>query len=71
MVLAERLRKKDDVPGNKENKSFFNGDRTFTINERSKLNNNTFLYWLKENVQKIENRLLRQELFALKNQFVE
>ena len=70
MVLAERLRKKD-VPGNKENKSFFNGDRTFTINERSKLNNNTFLYWLKENVQKIKNRLLRQELFALKNQFVE
>ena len=53
LVLAERLRKKD-APGRlykstTENKSFFNRDRTFIISERSKLNNNTYLYWLKEN----------------------
>ena len=29
------------------------------------------LYWLIENVQKIKNRFLRQEPFALKDQFVE
>ena len=54
-----------------ENKSFFNRDRTFIISERSKLNNNTYLYWLKENGRKIKNRFLMQELFALKNQFVD
>ena len=73
--MAERLRKKD-TPGRlykstTENKSFFNRDRIFTRSERSKLNNNTYLYWLKENGRKIKNRFLRQELFTLKNQFVE
>ena len=73
--MAERLRKKD-TPGRlykctTENKSFFNRDRIFIVSERSKLNNNTYLYWLKENGQKIKNRFLRQELFALKNQFIE
>ena len=29
------------------------------------------LYWLIENVEKIKNRFLRQELFALKEQLVE
>ena len=58
LVLAERLRKKD-APGRlykstTENKSFFNRDRTFIISERSKLNNNTYLYWLNENGQKIK-----------------
>ena len=58
MVLAERLRKKD-APGRlykstTENKSFFNKDKTFIISERSKLNNSTYLYWLKENGQKIK-----------------
>ena len=52
-IFAELLRKKD-APGRlykstRENKSFFNRDRTFIISERSKLNNNTYLYWLKEN----------------------
>ena len=75
LVLAERLRKKD-APGRlckskTKNKSFFNRDRIFTISERSKLNNNTYIYWLKENGRKIKNRFLRQELFALQNQFVE
>ena len=52
-IFAELLRKKD-APGRlykstRENKSFFNRDRTFIISERSKLNNTTYLYWLKEN----------------------
>ena len=47
LVLAERLRKKD-TPGRlykstTENKSFFNRDRIFTISERAKLNDNTYL----------------------------
>ena len=46
-------------------------DRTFIIRERSKLNDETYLHWLRENDRKIKNRFLRQELFALKNQFVE
>ena len=75
LVLAEQFRKKDApgrlYKGTTENKSFYNRDKTFTISERSKLNNNTYLYWLKENSRKIKNRFLRQELFALKNQFVE
>ena len=75
LVLAERLRKKGAPErlhkSATKNKSFFNRDITFTISERSKLNNNTYLYCLKENGQKIKNRFLRHELFALKNEFVE
>ena len=46
--------KKKDTPGRlykstTENKSFFNRDKNLIISERSKLNNNTYLYWLKEN----------------------
>ena len=55
----------------RENISFFNRHRVFTISERSRPNNNTSLYWLKENGQIIKNRFLRQELFALKNRLVE
>ena len=74
-IFTELLRKKD-APGRlykstRENKSFFNRDRTFIISERSKLNNSNYLYWLKENSRKIKNSFLRQEPFALKNQFVE
>ena len=73
LVLAERLKKKD-APGNlykasTENKPFFNRKRIFTIYKRVKLNNGTFLYWIEENGKKIEGRFLRQELFALNNQF--
>ena len=74
LVLAKRLRKKVSsvrlYKSTTEHKSFFNRDRSFAISERSKLNNNTYLYWLKENGRKIKNRFLKQELFALKNQFV-
>ena len=74
-MLAERLRKKKAplrlYKSTAENKSFFNRDRTFVISERSKLNDNTYLYWLKENGQKIKNRFLRLELITLKNHLVE
>ena len=74
LVLAERLKKKD-APGNlyklsTENMSFFNRDRIFTIYERAKLNNGTYLYWVEEGGKKINGRFLRQELFALNNQFL-
>ena len=72
--MAERLRKRD-APGRlyksaTENKSFLNRGRIFKISERSKLNNNTYHYWLKENGRKIKNRFFRQELFTLEDKFV-
>ena len=48
---------------------FFNRDRIFTIHKRTKLNNGKYLYWVEE-VKKINGRFLRQELFALNNQFL-
>ena len=35
-----------------------------------KLNNSTYLYWVEEDDKKINSRFLRQELFALNNQFL-
>ena len=74
LVLAERLKKKD-APGSlykasTENIPFFNRDRIFTIYKRAKLENGVYLYWLEENGRKINGRFLRQELFALNNQFL-
>ena len=43
---------------------------TFTIYKRVKLKNGTFLYWLEEDGLKVKGRFIRQELFALNNQFV-
>ena len=75
LVLAKQLRKKDAPErlhkSTTENKTFFNRERIFKISERSKLNNYTYFYCLKENGRKIKNRFLRQELFALKDEFVE
>ena len=73
LVLAERLEKKD-ASGNLYKAStdimpFFNRNRIFTIYKRAKLNNRKFLYWVEENGEKINGRFLRQELFALNNQF--
>ena len=73
LVLAERLKKKD-APGNiykasTENIPFYNRKKIFTIYKRAKLNDGTFLYWIEVNGKKIEGRFLRQELFALNNQF--
>ena len=74
LVLAERLKKKD-APGNlykasTDNIPFFNSNQIFTIYKRVKLNNGTYLYWVEENGKKINGRFLRQELFALNNQFL-
>ena len=73
LVLAERIRKKD-APGSlfkasTGNRPFFNREHIFTIYKRSKLNDGSYLYWLTENGRKIEGRFIRQELFALNNQF--
>ena len=73
LVLAERLKKKD-APGNlykasTENMSFFNRNIIFNIYKRAKLNNGTFLYCVEEDGKKINGRFLRQELFAINNQF--
>ena len=74
LVLAERLKKKD-APGNlykasTDNMPFFNRNRIFTIFKRAKVNNGTYLYWVEEEGKKINGRFLRQELFALNNQFL-
>ena len=58
LVLAERL-----MP-------FFNTDGNFGIYKRARLNNGTYLYWVEEDGKKINGRFLRQELFALNNQFL-
>ena len=73
LVLAERLKKKD-APGNlykpsTENMPYFNRNRIFAIYKKAKLNNGTYLYWVKEDSKKINGRSLRQELFAINNQF--
>ena len=56
LVLAISLRKKDALgtlyKSTTENKTFLNRDKTFTISKRLKLNNCTYLYWLKENRRK-------------------
>ena len=74
LVLAERVRKRD-APGSlyktsTEDIPFFNRDHIFTIYKRAKLDNGSYLYWLTENERKVEGRFLRQELFALNNQFL-
>ena len=74
LVFAERLKKKD-MPKNlykasTDNMSFFNRDRIFAIYKTAKLNNGTYLNWVEEDGKKTNGRLLRQELFALNNQFL-
>ena len=74
LILAERIKKKD-APGflfkaSTENRPFFNREHIFTIIKRSRLNDGSYLYWLAEEGRKIEGRFLREEIFALNNQFV-
>ena len=76
LVLAERLKKKDApsklFKATTENTSFYNREKIFTIYKRAKLYNGNYLYWIEdENNNKIEGRFVRDELFALKNQFEE
>ena len=77
LVLAESLRKKD-VPGNlykstTENMPFFNRNEVFIV-RKVVLTDDTYYYWISKTTdgdKLIDNRFLRQELFALKNQFDE
>ena len=74
LALAERLQKKD-APGNlykstTKNMSFFNRKQVFVVGKvvpREDLHD----YWISktENGEIIDKRFLRQELFALNNQF--
>ena len=73
LLLAERLKKKD-APGEFFKNStdiipFFNRIRIFTIYKKNKINSNSYLYWLEKNEREVKGRFLRQELFALINQF--
>ena len=72
-VLAERLKKKDApskiFKASTKSMSFLNRNRIFTIYKRAKLNNDSYLYWVEEDVKKIKGRFFRQELFALSQQF--
>ena len=74
LILAERIKKKD-APGflfkaSTENQPFFNREHIFTIIKRNKLEDGSYLYWLAEEGRKVEGRFLREELFALNNQFL-
>ena len=74
LVLAERPRKKD-AQGNlykstTENISFFNREEIFIV-RKVLLKEDSYNYWISETAdgEIINKRFLRQELFALKNQF--
>ena len=76
LVLADRLKKKDApskfFKASTDNIPFFNREKIFRIYKRVKLDNGSYLYWLEdENKKKVEGRFLREELFALRNQFEE
>ena len=74
LVLAERLRKKDAL-GNlyksmTQNISFFNREEICIV-RKVLLKENSYNYWISKTAggRIINKRFLRQELFALKNQF--
>ena len=73
LVLAERIKKKD-APGvlfksTTENIPFFNRNEIFKVVKRI-LVNDVYNYWIKkENNENINNRFMREELFALQNNF--
>ena len=52
-----------------KNMPFLNRNRICTIYKRAELNNDSYLYWVEEDGKKINGRFLRQELFAINNQF--
>ena len=74
LILAERIKKKD-APGvlfksTTENIPFFNKKEIFKIS-KCNLVNKVYNYWTKkENNQNIDNRFIREELFALENNFI-
>ena len=72
-VLAERIKKRDApkflFKSTTENIPFFNKKEIFTI-EKYLLIENTYYYWLKnENNKKMNKRFIREELFALENNY--
>ena len=74
LVLAERLKKKD-APGNlykstTGNIPFFNRDQIFIV-RKVLSTENSYHYWISKTTDGkiINNKFLRKELFALKNQF--
>ena len=76
LVLVERLRKKD-APGNlckniTKNTLFFNRNKLCIV-RKVVLIDNTYYYWISKTGDSkiISNKFLRQELFAIKNQFDE
>ena len=72
-ILAERIKKKD-APGvlfksTTENIPFFNKKEIFII-KKYILIDNVYNHWIKkENDENINKRFMREELFALKNNF--
>ena len=75
LVLAERLKKKD-APGSlfkstTENIPFFNRKEIFIVRKVLPMQNSSYNYWISKSSEGeiINKRFLRQELFALKNQF--
>ena len=75
LVLSERLKKKDAqgklYKASTQNKTFYNKNRIFIIRKRLKSLDNVWYYWLSEaNKEIISNRFIRQELFALKEQWM-
>ena len=76
LVLAERLKKKDSpkqlYKPTTENIYFFNGEQIFVVKKGAKTADGQFMYWVsKEDGNKIiDKRFLRQELFALKSEFI-
>ena len=76
LALAECLKKKD-TPDNlynstKENISFFNCEQVFVVRNVVKVSNTiNYHYWISKEEDKVIDKLfLRQELFALNDQFV-
>ena len=74
LVLAERLKKKE-APGNLYNSTtqniyFFNHEQVLIVRKIVKISNTYHYCILKEEEDKvIDKRLLRQELYALNDQF--
>ena len=74
LVLAERLKKKD-APGNlykstTENIPFFNRDQILIV-RKVLPTENSYYYWISKTTDGkiINNKFLRQKLFAIKEQF--
>ena len=73
LILAERIKKKDApsflFKSTTQNVPFFNKKQIFKIRKYN-LVGDVYYYWIKnENDQNIDNQFIREELFALENNF--